>query len=159
MAYLGETFNANDHEAWGQKEATRVIPNGRYLAHIVASDVVDTKSGNGQRLIWTVDILDGEYTGHRIYDSINTHNPSKKAVEVGRSRLAMVVLSLGISKFDDSSELHGILFWAHVGTKDERNEVTYYEKREIESGRARPAPPAPSVSSSAAPSRPWDRRP
>jgi len=158
MAYLGETFNANDHEAWGQKDATQVIPEGRYLAQILASDVVNTKSGNGQRLIWTVVVLDGQHAGHKIYDSINTHNPSAKAVEVGRSRLSMVALSLGISKFDDSSELHGIPFWAHVGTKDDRNEVTYYEKREIEPGRPRPAPPTLPASNSAASLKPWDRR-
>jgi len=158
MAYLGETFNANDHEAWGQKDSVRIIPDGRYLAQIVASDIVDTKSGNGQRLIWTVDLLDGQFAGHRIYDSINTRNPSAKAVEVGRSRLSMVALSLGIPTLDDSSDLHGIPFWAHVGTKDERNEVTYYERREAEPSRSRPAPPSLSASSLAPSAKPWDRR-
>ena len=158
MAYLGATFNANDHKAWGQKDSVRVIPDGRYLAQIVASDVVDTKSGNGQRLIWTVDLLDGQFAGHRIYDSINTHNPSVKTVEVGRSRLSMVALSLGIATLDDSSDLHGIPFWAHVSTKDERNEITYYERREAEPTRARAAPPSSSPSNLAPSVKPWDRR-
>lgn len=158
MAYLGQTFNAADHQAWGQREEFDLIPAGRYLAQIVSSDIVDTKAGNGQRLVWTVDILDGEFTGRKLVDSINTRNHSEAAVSVGHSRLAMVCNALGIPSADDSEQLHLIPFWAHVEHRKDRAEITYYERREHE---RRPSPGARSLPSQApaqsAARKPWDR--
>ena len=165
MAYLGQTFNAADHQAWGEKEELQLLPAGRYLAQIVSSDIVDTKAGNGQRLIWTVEVLDGEFTGRRLVDSINTRNHSDAAVTVGNQRLAMVCNALGIPSAEDSEQLHLIPFWAKVEHRKERAEITFYERRQPEhrgnAGAPRPAPgarSAPAQAPAQAPAtKPWAR--
>jgi hypothetical protein len=138
MAYLGQTFNASEHEAWGERKKIEPVPRGRYLSQIIASEIVQTRAGNGQRLAFTLDILDGQYAGRKLFDGINLVNPSKAAVEVGRSRLAMICNALEVHVLDDSSDLHLRPFWAHVEIKADRNEISFYEKRERVGGSARP---------------------
>ncbi len=85
MANLGQTFNASEHEAWGEREKFEPVPPGRYLSQIIASEIMETRAGNGQRLVFTIDLIEGECAGRKVFDAINLANPSKAAVAVAPS--------------------------------------------------------------------------
>jgi len=84
-------------------------------------------------------------------------------VEVGRSRLAMICNALEVHVLDDSSDLHLRPFWAHVEIKAERNEISFYEKRERVGGSAQPLGTSGGgsttvpVTASVPAKKPWER--
>jgi hypothetical protein len=157
MANLGQTFNASDHEAWGEREKFEPVPPGRYLGQIIASEIMETRAGNGQRLVFTVDLIEGECAGRKVFDAINLVNPSKAAVAVGRSRLAMICNALDVNALEDSSDLHLRPFWAHVEIKAERNEISFYEKRERTGSNSRPSGNSGPVGAPQPTRKPWER--
>ena len=84
MAGIGD-FNANDHDEMGNFDP---VPAGDYRAQVVDSDVKGTKSGSGYyaKLEW--EIIDGEYTGRKVFANYNLQNNSEKAQEIGQREFA-----------------------------------------------------------------------
>ena len=65
MASFGQTFDANAVEPSSNYE---VLPPGKYLGHIVTSEMRVTKDGAGQYLYLELDILEGQYAGRKLFD-------------------------------------------------------------------------------------------
>lgn len=83
------------------------LPAGTYLAKIIESDLVDTKSGSGQILKLTFEIADGDYTGRKVWDQPNIVNANPTAQTIGQQRLKAICDAIGHSgNVDDSEELH-----------------------------------------------------
>jgi hypothetical protein len=128
------------------------IPVGEYPAMIVQSDVVPTNDKTGMRMKLTWQILDGEYAGRFVYDSINLKNKSAKAEEIGRKQLNTLALACGKpsgTHIGDSVELHEIPVLIDVrirpadGQYRESNDVKGYKP-------ADGAAPAPAPAAAAA---------
>jgi hypothetical protein len=79
-------FNANDVPPQTPFEP---VPNGKYRAHIVDSEVKPTKDGRGKYLQLEWEILDGEYKGRKIWDRLNIVNPSETSQKIGRCGLRL----------------------------------------------------------------------
>ena len=65
MASFGQTFDASSVEPSSGYE---VLPPGKYLAQIVASEMRATKDGMGQYLYLEVDVIEGLRTLHHRRD-------------------------------------------------------------------------------------------
>lgn len=123
-------FNAEEVEP-SQSDFTP-LPAGEYLAMVISSDVMPTKSGDGLKLNLTLQIIDGHYKNRLVFDLINIQNPNATAQKIGQQTLAALCHAVGVLQVQDSSQLHNTPMIVRLAvSKDEkwgeRNEVKAYK--------------------------------
>lgn len=103
MASLGQTFDA---EAVPPSDRNfELLPQAWYLAQIIESEVVATKTG-GRMAKFTWEILEGPASNRRVWQNINIENNSEKAQAIGQRELADICQATGIGSTDDTEDLH-----------------------------------------------------
>ena len=102
MAFLDETFDASGVEPSSPRE---ILPPGKYLAHIIDSEMKTTQAG-GKMLSLTLEIQEGEHARRRVWDNLNLVNRNEKAVEIARRTLSAICHAVGRLQVQDSEELH-----------------------------------------------------
>ncbi len=107
-------FNANEVDP---NFAFEAIPAGKYLAVITESEEKPTKSGAGQYLQFTFQIIEGEYKGRLIWSRLNLDNPNATTVKIARAELSAICRAVGVPAPKDSVELHNIPLVITVGQK------------------------------------------
>ena len=138
MANLGN-FNANNVEPTTDFEP---IPPGKYLAVITDSEMKPTKSGNGQYLELTFQIIDGPCKNRLLWSRLNLDNPSTQAVEIALGELSAICRAVGVMQPRDSVELHNLPLIVTVKCKTREdtgevaNEVRGYSKKDTANGGA-----------------------
>lgn len=97
------------------------IDPGEYQAHIIGSEVKETKNGKGHFLQLELEILDGKHAGRKLYDNLNIDNPNQTAVEIATRTLSAVCHATGKLQVVDSIELHEIPMLIKVGIKKDKS--------------------------------------
>lgn len=142
MARLGETFDASSVDPTTSFE---VLPPGRYLVQIVASEMRPTRDGTGQYLWLELDVLEGEHHGKKLFDRLNLVNPNPTAVEIGQRQLSAICHATGRMQVQDSEELHLIPMMVDVRVQqpkngyDASNRIRYLPGEEAPEQPTRPA--------------------
>jgi hypothetical protein len=146
-------FNANDVDP---NFAFEAIPVGKYLAVITESEMKPTKSGGGQYLQFTFQIIEGEYKDRLVWSRLNLDNPNATTVKIARAELSAICRAAGVPAPKDSVELHNIPLVITVGqekradTGEMGNVIKGYAKKDAVAAR----PTAP-TSNNGTP--PWKR--
>lgn len=83
------------------------IPAGLYAAQVIDSDVKSTKSGTGQYIQLTWQVLDGDFKGRLVFDRLNIRNQNATAEKIGQQQLSGLCHALGVLKVQDTAQLHG----------------------------------------------------
>lgn len=162
MAFLN--FNA---EAVEPQQSFEPIPAGTYHAAITESEIVNTKSGTGQMLKVTWQVIEGPLAGRKVFDRLNIANNNPKAEEIGQRQLSALCHAAGVLKLQDTQQLHGIPVAIKVTIrKDDTGQ--YSDSNEVKDYRAIPGgkpmasapgtltPPAPYAAAPAAAAQaPW----
>lgn len=169
MANLNGAYDPN---AEAQKDFAP-IPSGKYLAHIVESDMLPTKNNDGEYLELVYEIIDGEYKGRKVWARLNLKNKSEKAQEIGNRQFASVREATGVTSPRDSQDLH---YKPHVirvelipagttqkngyTTTRDSNEVKAWERAEGAPASSAPTnkPAANTQQSAASAAPPWAQR-
>ena len=112
-------FNAAQYEP--STGAADVLETGVYSVQIVASEVKQTKSGNGYMLVLTLSCLDQHVSGRKLTARLNIHNPNPQAVEIAYRELSAISHVVGVLSWQDTQQLHGRPFKVLV-EKEERND-------------------------------------
>lgn len=134
------------------------IPAGKYIAVITASDMKDTRSGNGRYLQLEFEIIEGEYAGRKVWTRLNIEHPNTEAVKYARADLAAICRAVNVLHPGDSVELHDLPLQITVKCrKNQDDEMT----NEIKSFAPVPTATtatetAPQTGANAAP--PWARK-
>ena len=121
------------------------IPGGQYLAAITDTEMKPTKSGKGQYLQLTFQVLEGEYKGRLLWSRLNLENPSAQTVKIARSQLADICRAVEVLAPGDSTELHNLPLLVKVRCKKRAdtgeitNEIRGYVKREAGGGKPQQA--------------------
>src|SRR5262245_62104508 len=102
MANLGE-FNAHDVQP---SVGFDPIPAGKYLAVITDSVLKPTKSGSGNFLELTFQIIEGEHKDRLAWSRLNLENANATAVKMARAELSAICRAVGVMSPKDSTELH-----------------------------------------------------
>lgn len=118
MANLGN-FDAREVDPIATYD---VIPPGKYLAQIVASEMRATKDGMGQYLWLELDILDGPQTGRRLFDRLNLVNNNPTTVEIAQRTLSAICHACARMQVKDSEDLHLIPMLLDVRVKPPKGE-------------------------------------
>ena len=115
MALLPQYFDP----ATAPGASTSLVPAGRYNVQIVSSDLLPTKEGSGQYILFEMLVLDGPQQGRKIFDRLNIVNRSPQAVEMANRSLASICRATGRAGVGETSELHNIPFILDVGIKSQ----------------------------------------
>lgn len=133
-------FDANNVDP---NQAFEPVPNGDYRAHIVETDIKDTKDGGGKyaQLVW--EILDGEYKGRKVWDRLNIVNRNETAQNIAQRSLSAICHATGVLQLHDTNQLLHKPVMIRVVVKqdkgyDPRNDVKKYTAVD---GAAAPAAP------------------
>lgn len=116
------------------------IPAGKYVAVIIASQQKDTRSGSGQYLELTLQIVEGEYAGRQLWARLNLNNPNAQTVKIARAELSAICRAVGVVTPQDSSDLHNLPLVITVrckkrpDTEEITNEVRGFAPREAAAG-------------------------
>ena len=163
MASFGQTFDASAVEPLGTFE---VLPPGKYVSQIVASEMRPTKDGMGQYLYLEIDVLEGAARGRRLFDRLNLVNANTETVQIAQRTLSSICRAVGKMQVSNSEQLHLIPLVADVRVRPAKGQ--YGESNSIRylpcSGVATPQMPAAgnvqSVAAQVSPpanSMPWKR--
>lgn len=113
-----------------------VLPAGEYLAHVIESDIVTTKSGTGQYIKATFAILDGPFKGRKVWQNWNFRNANPEAQRIGMEQLKGFLEACGHPSPDrlrKTDEFHGrpVIIKVTVRKSDDygdSNEIKGYKK-------------------------------
>ena len=150
------TLNGFDANQVDPNFAFEAIPAGKYLAVITESEMKPTKSGVGQYLQFTFQVIEGEYKGRLVWTRLNLDNPNATTVKIARAELSAICRAVGVPAPKDSVELHNIPLVITVGLKkrDDNGEmgnvIKGYAKKDAAAARTSVA-----AGSNGAP--PWKR--
>lgn len=93
------------------------LPVGEYTVVITQSDMKPTKTGNGQYLQFTYQVVDGEYKNRLIFDRLNIVNSNSVAQQIAQKALSSICRAVGVMHPRDSEELHDKVFQVKVGIR------------------------------------------
>jgi len=135
------------------------LPAGKYPCVITASEMKINKSGSGQHLALTLQVIDGDHKDRLLWANLNVVNTNAEAERIGRSELKSLCSAVGVLKPKDSTDLHDKPFVAMVkiDPKDPtRNQVRGF----AEATGTSVATPAPKTepASAAKSTPPWKRK-
>ena len=164
MAFLDVEFSPEELKAAG----LNLLTAGNYIAQIVKSEIKVNKDGFGSRLSLQFQITDGEKRGHTLFHDVTLKNQNETAMKIGREQLAQLARACGLTRVQDSAQLHGIEMQIKVsiredktGQYDPRNAIKRFEPLGSQ-GQAAPAshaapvaPVAPTAPAGRA--MPWKR--
>lgn len=131
MAQLPNVFNAGQHD---KMDDFSVIPEEtKCLVKIIKSEIKDTKSGTGKRLVFTYKVQEGDFKDKVVFIGLNIVNDNPQAVEISQKELASICDVCGKMTVTDTQELHDIPFYVTLGVKQNEgyppmNIVKKYEK-------------------------------
>jgi hypothetical protein len=111
-------FNAEEVEP---NEGFEIIPPGEYDACIVASEMKETKNGNGQYLNLELSILNGPMQNRRLFEKLNLVNPNAQAVQIAQGTLSAICRAVNVLTPNDSSELHNKPLRIKVGVEKRKD--------------------------------------
>lgn len=145
MAFLGMSFDASEIAT----SSFGVLPAGDYLVQITDSSVGQNSKQTGVNLKLTFDVIDGEYKGRKVFDSLCIQHSSAKAQQIAQESLAKIVKSIGFAgKLEDSAALHHkplkitVKIREASGGYNEQNDVTDYKSASAANAFSAPAQPA-----------------
>jgi hypothetical protein len=147
-----------DASAVAPQVTNGVLPAGTYLAHVTESDIRPLASGNGEGLKLTLEIIDGQYKGRRVWDNMNIQHTNETTQRIAQAQLSALCHAVNVIKLEDTSALHYKPVRVKVtvreadGKYQESNNIKGYES----ASGATPAPapvavtaPAPATTSKA----------
>jgi hypothetical protein len=101
-----------------------IIPDGKYSAIIIDSEMKDTKAGTGQYLQLVFEIIGEKFKGRRLWSRLNLVNKNETAVKIAQAELSAICRAVGIMTPRDSSTLHNIPLIIDVGQeKNNQNDT------------------------------------
>ena len=87
MTSFGQIFDASSVDP---SSGYDVLPQGKYLAQIVASEMRATKDGMGQYLYLELSVIEGPYAGRKLFDRLNLKNANPDAVQIAQRTLSSI---------------------------------------------------------------------
>lgn len=126
------------------------VPAGWYKVVMDKSEMKPTKDGTGQRLEMQFKIIDGQFTGRKIFEGLNLVNSNPVAQEIAYKQLSAICHAVNVLVAQDSSQLHNIPLQVKVNLKpasgqyEAKNEVKAYKNiNEVVQAAPVAAPGAP----------------
>ena len=152
-----------------------LLPAGWYTAQVIETEIVPLKSGNGEALKLTFEVLQDGYRNRKVWSRLNVRHTNADAERISQQQLRELCESIGLARFNDTAELHYKPVQIRVkvrkdetGQYEDQNEVAGFKPAQAGAAAPRPglpparpaapaAGPAPAPSGGA-PTPPWMKR-
>jgi len=124
-----------------EQQEFSALPEGQYVVIATASEMKPTKSGTGQFLQFTFEVLDGQQKGRKLWARLNLVNPNQTAVDIAQRELGAICRAVNVIKPSNSAELHNkpMLITVAVEIDDRKRESNIIKKyRPVSVGSAAP---------------------
>lgn len=149
MAQLNFDASTVQHTA----SSFEALPAGDYPAIITASEMKQTKAGDGSYLALTIELQGNGATGRRVWHNLNIQNKNAQAMEISQKHLKEICDAIGLQGIGDSAEMHNKPLVVKLGAKldnysgEMRNDVKGFKK--LNTTNAAPAFKAPTAQQTA----------
>ncbi len=110
-----------DAENVDPKKALDPIPAGEYVAVITESEEKPNSKGTGSYHQFTLEVVEGDYKGRKLWERLNLKNPSDEAVGIARATLSAMCRAAGVMKPNDSTDLHNLPMKVKVGIQKRKD--------------------------------------
>lgn len=127
---MGVDLTGFDAEkAANEKSGFDVLPQGEYVVQVVEST---RKEKDGDiTIVLKLLVMEGQYKGRYVWDTIGIQHTSEKWVAACRRRLGQAMMAFGITKPRDTEEIHFKSMLASVTVREDdsgqvRNNVKKY---------------------------------
>ena len=135
------------------------IPAGKYVAVIIDDEMKDTRTGSGRYLQFTFEIVEGEYSGRKLWTRLNLENTNMEAVKIARADLSAICRAVNVMQLQDTVQLHKLPMIITVRLKKNKetdemqNEITGYEGKQAYAPGATASTPTAQTATA-----PWARK-
>ncbi|CAL8972779.1 hypothetical protein RHODGE_RHODGE_01003 [Rhodoplanes serenus] len=119
MVEFLETFDPN--EVPEDDRSFDPIPAGEYLMQVIESEIKSTKSGSGEQLVLTLEVVEGPCANRRVWDRLNIRNQNADAQRIAQRSLADLCLAVGVMSLRDTEDLHFKPFIGKVTIKTDKS--------------------------------------
>ncbi len=149
-------LNGFDADQVEPSKGFELIPaNTKAVALIVEAVDKPTSSGSGSYLALTIEIVEGEYKGRKLWQNLNLDNPSETAVQIARAELSAICLAIATPRPTSNGDLMNKPFQIVVGqkirkdTKEMENKILKFQPvggtnaAAVSLGGAKPTPGKP----------------
>lgn len=145
---FGGSFNAANVAPTNSFEP---IPKGKYPVIVTESEVKQTKLKDGEYLQLTLEVIDGQYKGRKLWSRLNIRNKSKEAEDIAHRTLSALCHATGVMNLEQSEQLHNIPVIADVkiDKSGEQNDVVTFAAMNVGSQAPKFSPSAPTPASDA----------
>ena len=156
MAMNLNGFNAENIEP---NQSFDPLPANWYKAVITESEEKPTKAQTGSYLQLTIEVIDGEFQGRKVFDRLNLNNPNSTAVDIANRTLSGICRAVGVMMPRNSQDLHDKPFMVKIAVKaasgdyGASNEIKEYAAVE----KTQHAAPQRQASSAGPATPPWKR--
>jgi hypothetical protein len=94
------------------------LPAADYLVVVTDSDVKQTKTGTGEYLQVTLEVIEGKFKGRKIFDRLNIRNSNATAQTIGQQQLSGLCRACNVSVLEESEQLHDIPLTVRLSIED-----------------------------------------
>ena len=120
-----------DFSTDGIAERQEGLPAGEYTAVVEDSDFRPTKSGSGELISVTLQVIEGQHRGRKIFDNMNIKHEKEIVQKIGKESFAELLRACGKPRIKDTAEIHGIPILIRVGlNKEGLSVVKRYKPRQ-----------------------------
>lgn len=108
------------------------LPAGKYAVRVIEEDLkLYPDDPNKERLIYKLEVIEGDHSGRFIFFGFNLRHPNPKVEEISRDQLSNMAFYCGLREaVQDSSQLIGKRFVANVFYK-KHNDKEYQNVRAV----------------------------
>ena len=110
MAQLGEFVIDGTKE----EKSFDPLPAGEYKAIIESSELVDIKDNKGKMLKLTYKVIDGTFSGRKVFENLCIGHVNEKPREIAKTALNAIGKALDMNVIKDSAQLHNQPMWIKV---------------------------------------------
>lgn len=109
------------------------VPSGWYKCVIIESIEKPTKAQDGSYLQLTLQIIEGDHAGKKLFERLNLNNPNQTAVDIANRTLSAICHAVAVLHPKVSGDLHDRPMMVKVSVKpagngfDAGNEIKGYE--------------------------------
>lgn len=128
------------------------LPKGNYLVLITKSEEKVGRTSNKPYLSLTLEVLEGEYKGRKIFVNLNLFSDNPEALRIARNDMAGICYATGVVNLVDINDVLQKPFMAKVDVKSKDNGEKYNTVKEY-----MPATGTIGNAQVATPKKPWER--
>jgi hypothetical protein len=108
-----------------------LLPAGVYTGQVTESEITNLKSGNGQALKLTIEILSEGYRGRKVWARLNVRHTNAQAEQIAQQQLRELCDAVGIVRMTDTVELHNKPFQVKLKVR-KSDDPQYGDQNEVQ---------------------------